>query len=155
MKSTGRGSSGAWVKVVLDTNILVSGFLWNGPQARLLDAGLGFGLVIFSSAPLLEELEATLSLPKFSQRLASRGVSASQLVDRFRRTCIEVIPAALPVPSNLRDPDDLAVLSCAAAVPVDLIISGDKDLLVLGEYHRIPIVDSIRALDLAASARNK
>jgi predicted nucleic acid-binding protein len=66
-----------------------------------------------------------------------------------------VIPAALPVPSNLRDPDDLAVLSCAAAVPVDLIISGDKDLLVLGEYHRIPIVDSIRALDLAASARNK
>jgi putative PIN family toxin of toxin-antitoxin system len=136
------------VKVVFDTNILVSGFLWNGPQARLLDAGLESRLVVFSTGALLDELEATLSAPKFSSRLASRGLTASQLVERFRNTCIEVIPSDVPIPANLRDPDDLVVLSCAATVPVDFIVSGDKDLLVLGEYCGIPIVDSAHALAL-------
>jgi putative PIN family toxin of toxin-antitoxin system len=136
------------VKVVFDTNILVSGFLWNGPQARLLDAGLESRLVVFSTGALLDELEATLSAPKFSSRLASRGLTAFQLVERFRNTCIEVIPSDVPIPANLRDPDDLVVLSCAATVPVDLIVSGDKDLLVLGEYSGIPIMDSAHALAL-------
>ena len=103
---------------------------------------------IFLSKPLLDELEATLSAPKFSSRLASRGLTASQLVERFRNTCIEVIPSDVPIPANLRDPDDLVVLSCAATVPVDLIVSGDKDLLVLGEYSGIPIMDSAHALAL-------
>jgi len=39
-----------------------------------------------------------------------------------------------------RDPDDNRVLECAVAGHADLIVSGDKDLLVLGRYDSIPII---------------
>ena len=136
------------MKVVADTNTLISGFLWNGAPAQLLDAGLDSRFTIFSSKALLDEFEATLSAPKFLSRLNAKGLTASGLVTKFRNTCHEVTPSILDLPSNLRDADDLEVLACAIAVPVDLIVSGDKDLLVLGQFRGIPIVDSRAALEL-------
>lgn len=136
------------MKVVADTNTLISGFLWNGAPAQLLDAGLDSRFTIFSSKALLDEFEATLSAPKFLSRLNAKGLTASGLVTKFRNSCHEVTPSILDLPSNLRDADDLEVLACAIAVPVDLIVSGDKDLLVLGQFRGIPIVDSRAALEL-------
>lgn len=136
------------MNVVVDTNTLVSGFLWNGTPARFLDAGFDSQCTIFSSKALLEEFESTLSAPKFFQRLASKGLTPSELVSRFRSACHEVTPIDIEQPEKLRDPDDLAILSCAVAVPADLIVSGDKDLLVLGDFHGIPIMDPRKALDL-------
>jgi uncharacterized protein len=136
------------VKVVADTNTLISGFLWDGTPAQLLDAGLDSRFTIFSSKALLDEFEATLSAPKFLSRLNAKGLTASGLLTKFRNSCHEVTPSMLDLPSNLRDADDLAVLACAIAVPVDLIVSGDKDLLVLGQFRGIPIVDSRAALEL-------
>ena len=135
------------MKVVADTNTLVSGFLWNGAPAQLLDAAFDSRLTIYTSKALLDELEITLSAPKFSSRLGAKGLTASELVSRFRNSCHEVTPSLLGLPSNLRDADDLAVLACAIAVPVNWIVSGDKDLLVLGQFRGIPILDSRAALD--------
>jgi predicted nucleic acid-binding protein len=78
----------------------------------------------------------------------AKGLTASGLVARFRNAYHEVIPPMIDFPYNLRDTDDLAVLSCAIAVPVDLIVSGDKDLLVLGQFRGIPILNSRAALEL-------
>ena len=136
------------MKVVADTNTLISGFLWNGAPAQLLDAALESRFTIFTSKTLLDEFEVTLSAPKFLSRLDAKGLTASGLVARFRNSCREVTPSLLGLPSNLRDADDLAVLACAIAVPVDLIVSGDKDLLVLGQFRGIPILDSRSALKL-------
>ena len=136
------------MKVVADTNTLISGFLWNGAPAQLLDAALESRFTIFTSKTLLDEFEVTLSAPKFLSRLDAKGLTASGLVARFRNSCREVTPSLLGLPSNLRDADDLAVLACAIAVPVDLIVSGDKDLLVLGQFRGIPILDSRSALEL-------
>ena len=136
------------MKVVADTNTLISGFLWNGAPAQLLDAALESRFTIFTSKTLLDEFEVTLSAPKFLSRLDAKGLTASGLVARFRNSCREVTPSLLGLPSNLRDADDLAVLACAIAVPVDLIVSGDKDLLVLGQFRGIPILDSRAALAL-------
>ena len=136
------------MKVVADTNTLISGFLWSGAPAQFLDAALDSRLTIFSSKSLLDEFEATLSAPKFLSRLNAKGLTASGLVTKFRNSCHEVTPSLVDLPSNLRDADDLAVLACAIAVPVDLIVSGDKDLLVLGQFRGIPIVDSRDALEL-------
>ena len=136
------------MKVVADTNTLISGFLWNGAPAQLLDAALESRFTIFTSKTLLDEFEVTLSAPKFLSRLDAKGLTASGLVARFRNSCREVTPSLLGLPSNLRDADDLAVLACAIAVPVDLIVSGDKDLLVLGQFRGIPILDSRAALKL-------
>lgn len=105
-------------------------------------------LTIFSSKALLDEVEVTLSAPKFLSRLAAKGLTAPGLVARFRNACHEVISPAIDLPYKLRDADDLIVVSSATAVPVDLIVSGDKDLLVLGQFRGIPILNSRAALEL-------
>jgi uncharacterized protein len=54
---------------------------------------------------------------------------------------------APPLPNPVcRDPDDDDVLACALAAQVDVIVSGDKDLLVLGSFEGIPIVTAEQAL---------
>lgn len=120
------------MKVVADTNTLVSGFLWDGLPARLLDAGLTGRFGLYTSTELLSELDETLRTPKFAERFS----------------CHEVVSPPRVTAPELRDSDDLHVLSCAAAVPVDLIVSGDKDLLVLKAFRGIPIVTARRALDI-------
>jgi predicted nucleic acid-binding protein len=45
-----------------------------------------------------------------------------------------------------RDPDDDAVLACAVSARADLIVSGDKDLRVLGSYRGILILSAAEAL---------
>lgn len=58
-------------------------------------------------------------------------------------TCI--VPAVLDAPRS-RDADDDQVLAAAISGEVDLIVSGDEDLLVLGSYGGIPIVSARIAL---------
>jgi predicted nucleic acid-binding protein len=62
---------------------------------------------------------------------------------------VQVIPADIQaqVPG---DPDDDAVLACALAAQVDLIVSGDAHLLDLKHYQRIEIVNSSEALRILA-----
>jgi predicted nucleic acid-binding protein len=62
------------------------------------------------------------------------------------RLLAEIVdPPPLPEPVS-RDPDDDAVLALAAAARPDLIVTGDKDLLVLDAYAGIPIVSPAEAI---------
>jgi len=127
------------VLVVLDTNTAVSGLLWGGPPREIIDAATADEIEIICADVLLDELRDVLSRPKFAERLWLRGVTASELLDGYRRLVRIVIPAQLPAPVA-RDPDDDAVLACALAVQAKAIVSGDDDLLSLGSYAGIPIL---------------
>ena len=59
---------------MLDTNIVVAGFLWSGPPRRLIEwASEGAAIELFSSAVLLDELADTLSYAKFATRINGSG----------------------------------------------------------------------------------
>jgi predicted nucleic acid-binding protein len=58
-----------------------------------------------------------------------------------------VSPNPLPMPPDLRDPDDLILLECAKAAGAEAIITGDKDLLTLKKYEGIPIITAREALE--------
>lgn len=134
------------MKLVIDTNTLVSGSLWQGPPARLVSAALGGKAQIFLSLPLLLELRETLQRPKFAERLAGHGETAESITMRFRAACQEAIQARITPPSGLRDPDDVSILACAVSAGADLIVTGDKDLLILQAFEGIPIVTVVEAL---------
>jgi putative PIN family toxin of toxin-antitoxin system len=136
------------VKLVVDTNTLISGALWQGPPARLLSAALAGQAQLFLSLPLLLELQETLQHPKFARRLAGRGETAATLTARFRAACHEATPARITPPPGLRDPDDIHVLACAVAAEADAIVTGDNDLLALGSFAGIPIIRAADALKL-------
>jgi putative PIN family toxin of toxin-antitoxin system len=121
------------VRVVLDTNVLVASFVTRGQCAEVVEHCLR-NLEPVSSEVLLSEL-----FEKLTRKLRFSSESASEAVALLRRKCLLVIPGALPVPVS-RDPDDDWVLATALAGDAEIIITGDKDLLVLHEYQSIRIV---------------
>jgi putative PIN family toxin of toxin-antitoxin system len=118
------------VRLVLDTNVVISALLWRGKPYRLLETiRRQEGSQLYSSSVLLEELSDVVSRPAMTKRLAAIGKSAPQVLTDYLEAIELVEP--VDVPRVARDPDDDHVLACALAAGAELIVSGDPDLLVL------------------------
>lgn len=138
------------MRLVLDTNVILSGLLWHGAPHEILERVRSGALSLISSPILLAELAEVLGRAKFSTILTRAGLSRQHLLHEMRQFAEMVTPAPLPV-AVCRDPDDDVVLAAALAAQVDLIVSGDADLLDLHEYQGIPIVTAAEALRLMGS----
>lgn len=150
-RSGPRAPSGS-VRAVIDTNVLVAALLWNGPPHTLLAEARAGRLSLVSSPALLAELADVLGRPKFARILAAAGLSVDEMLDQVRRLVDVVVP--IPLPARVcRDPDDDEVLALARTARVDLIVSGDADLLVLEAFDGMPIMDVARALQISTVRR--
>ncbi len=141
-----RSAEAAQVRLVLDTNVVLSAVLWRGTPHRLLQAiRQGPHLQLVCSAALLEELAAVLARPSFSRQFVAIGKQPIDVLRDYLAVVqiVDTQPLAQPV---CRDPDDDEVLSLALAAQADLIVSGDQDLRVLGTFEGIAIVDVAEAL---------
>jgi uncharacterized protein len=134
------------VRLVLDTNAAVSGLLWHGNPGKLIDAAQAGSLILCATALLLAELHGVLGREKFAKHLQVRGLTATQICDGYAALTTVVVPAILP-PAVIDDPDDDAVLACAVAAKVDLVVSGDPHLVRLVQYEGIPIVRPAEAVE--------
>lgn len=138
------------MRVVVDTNLLVSAIISAGLPRQLLDAARAGEFELCTSEVLLAERLEVMSRSKFAERLTLAGVTAKALVDDLRRLAVVVTPNHVPhvVPT---DPDDDHVLAAALAAGADLIASGDRrDLLPLLAYEGIPIVGAREAWERLA-----
>ena len=140
------------VKLVVDTNTLVSGFLWEGTPAKLMTAALSGHARLFATTELLLEFQEILHRPKFTGRFLARGETPAGIFERYRNASVKIIPAKITSPKNLRDSDDVHVLACAVAAQADAIVSGDDDLLVLKSFEKIPIINAAEALERLKTA---
>lgn len=138
------------LKLVADTSTVVSALLWRGAPHRLFEAIGTEELSFYSSRELIDELADVLGRRKLARAIHASGKSASALVAEYEKLAQLVRPRALRRPVS-RDPDDEAVIACAAAARANLIVSGDQDLLVLKAYRRIRIVNAAEALGIIAS----
>lgn len=125
------------MRIVVDTNVVVSGLLWGGKALEILKAGTAGTVDLFTRAALLAELEEVLGRRKFVKYLAADQTSARQLVIQYANLATIVQPARIP-PVVLTDPDDDAVIACAVAAAAG-IVSGDRDLLNLKRYRGVEI----------------
>ena len=141
------------LRLVLDTNTAISGLIWQGTPGRIIDAGLAEKVQLLSSVPLLAELEGVLQRPKYQQALQRRGVKVSDLFDGYAALVRCVAPVELVEPI-CRDPDDDKVLAAAIGGDADLIVSGDDDLLALGNYRKIGIISARDVLILIENAKS-
>ncbi len=64
------------MKVVADTNVVVSGLLWHGPSRQVLDAACAGSIQLFTTTVLLAELQDVLRRPKFAERLTHAAVTS-------------------------------------------------------------------------------
>jgi putative PIN family toxin of toxin-antitoxin system len=127
------------VRAVLDTNVVLAGLLWRGaPHAHMEQVRAGtLGLV--SSPTLIAALARIVTRAKFRTVLARSATDPERLIAELQLLADIIAPPPLPAPV-CRDPDDDTVLALAVAARVDFIVSGDGDLLVLGNYAEIPIL---------------
>ncbi len=137
------------MRVVLDTNALVSGAISpGGAPRRLVDGARAQTFQLCSSPTLLAELLDVLSREKFATRLAQAGLTPDGIVRELRRLAFVVMPGQVPRVIE-GDADDDHVLACAVAAQANLIVSGDRHLLDLGgQYMGIPIVTPAQAVEL-------
>jgi putative PIN family toxin of toxin-antitoxin system len=131
----------ATLRVVLDTNVLLSGIAYPASVPGKILAAWRHGSVdVLLSAYILEELRRVL--PRLAHRHGLTSAEIDDLVDvlSIQAEVIEPLPGAEP---DLRDVDDQPVLGTLLAAlktsRVDYLITGDKDLLAIAE--RYPIVD--------------
>lgn len=98
--------------------------------------------MLVSSSGLLDELEDLLQEKFGVTRVAARLTRAE-----FEAAADLAVPAEIPARS--RDRDDDHVLATAVAGSADVIVTGDKDLLVLGQHESIAILNPRAFLDRA------
>ena len=140
------------MRVVLDTNITISGLLWRGAPRQVIEAARNGQIELFSCAELLEELEDVLRRPKLAARLAQIGKEPSDLINAYLALLSVIRAPPLLAPVSV-DPDDDVVLACALAAQAVAIVSGDDDLLRLSVFQDVPILTAPELLArLAPSA---
>ena len=127
------------MRIVLDTNIWVSGLLWKGLPWRLLRLAEQKKVELCTAAPVLAELYEVLSYERLQPRLHQLALSPEELV-----ACVLDLASVFEVsagdPVVADDPDDDIFLHCAVTAGASYIVSGDRHLLQLEQYAGIPVV---------------
>lgn len=142
------------MRVVIDTNTVISGLLWHGAPREVLDLARAKRIRLYTSSDLIVELDDVLHRPKFAPRISKTNQSVDTILRSFTTLCTVVVAPPLPQPAA-SDPDDDAVLACAIAVKATAIVSGDRHLLDLSTYAGIPILDVHQFLQRVGSAQDK
>jgi putative PIN family toxin of toxin-antitoxin system len=119
--------------VLLDTNVLIAAFVSRGRCANLLEHCAEAHEIMTSEALLAEYGD------KLIYKFRLDPAQAHARVALLRSVMHIVAPGPLPTPVS-RDPDDDLVLATGVAGACRCIVTGDKDLLVLGQYAGMNIV---------------
>lgn len=138
------------MRIVLDTNVLVSALIGRGPSSRLIEAHDGGLFELVPSAELVAEFDAASNRPDIIERIVFGQRSTQPALAALVSCAALVQPGHVPM-DTVRDVKDVIVLACAIGGRADIIVTGNKDLLVLREYEGIAIMsplDCLRTLGL-------
>jgi putative PIN family toxin of toxin-antitoxin system len=130
------------VRVVLDTNILISALMTpNGIGAQIIDAWSSDRFTILSHDLWLSEIRSVTRRPRIAERI--RRIDAARLVNRLARSCERIDNIAKVVRSA--DPFDDFLLGIAETGRADWLITGDKAGLLVLQHHGITQIITARA----------
>jgi putative PIN family toxin of toxin-antitoxin system len=121
------------MKIILDTNVILSSFITSGLSSRVLDICIDHHNLYISEFILNEvtgKLENKFKIPP----------KELKRIKNFLQNNFIFINPQNKLPSICRDKDDNNILQLAEFIISDLIITGDQDLLVIKNYNTTQIV---------------
>ena len=126
------------MRVVLDTNVLVSAFVSpNGEARKVLNLWLNKRYDLVTSEIQIEELRRVSRYPRVKKKINSAQMGSIINAIRQKALIIENLPELDISP----DPDDNFILAAGVAGKANYIVSGDRqDVLTLGSIQGIPIL---------------
>ena len=131
------------MKIVLDSNIFVSSFFWEGNPRKVFDRVTNGLDELCITDDILKEISTVMAREKF-------GLEKEKIEDYIK--VIEHFSTKIihdnEIENISRDMDDNKILKCGSEGNVDFIITGDNDLLVLEKYKNIKIAKPKEYLDI-------
>lgn len=124
------------MRVVIDTNVIISALFWTGKPKQLFNKARRGEITFLTSQNLLDELQEVLVRADKPFRLSAEEANRAVAAIREPATIVETHSRV----TVCQDEMDNRVLECAVDGSAERIISGDFDLLRLGSFQGIPIV---------------
>lgn len=122
------------MRIVVDTNVLISGVFFGGIPRQILSAIVGNRITACATTEIINEYdEIVCEMINRKQGKINKDI-LTPLIQSF-----EIVEPVTHVELS-RDPDDDKFLGCAKDAKALYIVSGDKDLLVLEHFENIEIV---------------
>lgn len=131
------------MRVVADTNVLVSAIFWEGNESKIVELVEEGELELITSVQILDELKKVLSYDKFELK----DGKVNEHVEYYLFLA-ELVSPDEDVDAIRDDPSDNKFLECAMEGKADYIVSGDRHLLDLEEYTGIEIVSARELLKI-------
>jgi uncharacterized protein len=138
------------MRLVLDTNVVVSALLWDGTPRRLLQAARERQIELVTSAPMLGELTNVLERRKFAKKIAASTFTVDEIVDRYAALAELVRP--VPVPRVAPHPDDDMVIGTALAAKANFVVTGDQAMLAMVAYQNVRIIGVSETMQIIGAA---
>ena len=132
------------MRVVIDSNVLIAAFATHGLCSEVFELCLAEH-DIFICSEIVGEVERVLIRKiKVPDKIAKETIEyLNQHVHKLKPTKVSI--------KTCRDKRDLMVLGTAEKAKVDVIITGDKDLLIIKRYKNIKIVNPAEFWELLKS----
>lgn len=129
------------MKIVLDTNVLVSGIFWGGVPEKILELAMNGAVEIYATEEILNE---------YFRIIERIGKKDKDLCSQWKMLLMQIVKIVEPVRKMkiCRDPKDDMFLECAVSSEAEYIVSGDDDLLSLEMVDDIQIVTAKRCLEM-------
>ena len=124
------------MKILFDTNLWIS-FMIGKRLSSLADVLCRHDVEVYVSEQELDEIRRVIAREKFDKLISAE--TRYYFFEMVYDVCF-ITDITVEAKSDIRDPKDLYLLSMAEGVPVDYIVSGDKDLTDLKEHAGIPIL---------------
>lgn len=121
------------MKIVLDTNVLVSGIFWGGVPERILELAITGEISLYASEVIIDE---------YFRIIDKIGKKDKELASQWKMLLIKTIKIiSHDIKLEIcRDPNDNMFLECAVAAKAKFLVSGDDDLLTLKAIERTTIL---------------
>lgn len=130
------------IRIVLDTNIIISGIFWKGKPYQILKNGIQGKYQIVLSIAILKGLEDRL-IQKF--KLPEEKIE--DLINLLLYFCHFVKPT-IKLKVVKEDPQDNKIIECALTGGAKYIVTGDSHLLKLKQVQKVKIVNASKFLSL-------
>ena len=126
------------IKIVLDTNVFMSGIFWSGPPSKVLDAWQQNKISLVCSPEIIDEYNRVGDI--LSKKYP--GIDVKPLLNMVMVDCEMFSTVVLDLPVS-RDHDDDMFIATALAANCQIIVSGDKDLLEVNGFAGIEITKPV------------
>ncbi|MFH1071860.1 MAG: putative toxin-antitoxin system toxin component, PIN family [Nanoarchaeota archaeon] len=127
------------MKIVLDTNVLVSGTFWTGDSFRILELIDQKEVMLVLSLSILKEYVKTINSDEIMEKVSNKKLVLFKITEKVIKNA-QIISPRRRIGLIKDDLDDNKILECAIEGRVEYIITQDNHLLKIREFEGVKIM---------------